>query len=194
MAANQWRREARALIDTIEAARVDALMKGAVDLHVHSGPSTMPRQLDHLEQVEQAAQAGMRGVLFKDHHYSVSPMMAMLESLVANRTSGGDHHPVLFLHACETPQQHSFASRIRTLEQQIPALKSFTWYASAESEGSFHGLMELAPLNDILPLANGNFYLCGPSAFMKFVKDQLLALGVTGERIHYEVFGPHAEL
>lgn len=124
----------------------------------------------------------------------VTPMMAMLESLVANRTSGGDHHPVLFLHACETPQQHSFASRIRTLEQQIPALKSFTWYASAESEGSFHGLMELAPLNDILPLANGNFYLCGPSGFMKFVKDQLLVLGVTGERIHYEVFGPHAEL
>ena len=60
-------------------------MKGAVDLHVHSGPSTMPRQLDHLEQVEQAAQAGMRGVLFKDHHYSVSPMMAMLERLAGDK-------------------------------------------------------------------------------------------------------------
>ncbi|MBN14637.1 MAG: hypothetical protein CMJ15_05365 [Pelagibacterium sp.] len=101
MAGKQWRSEARALIDSIAPERVDALLKGAVDLHVHSGPSTMPRQLDHLEEVDQAAAAGMRGVLFKDHHYSVSPMMPMLErisassgvhmfgSLVLNNTVGG---------------------------------------------------------------------------------------------------------
>lgn len=101
MADKQWRDEARNLIDSIEGTRVDALMKGAVDLHVHSGPSTMPRQLDHLEQVQQAANAGMRGVLFKDHHYSVSPMIKMLErvnsaqgvtmfgSVVLNNTVGG---------------------------------------------------------------------------------------------------------
>lgn len=84
MSKKQWRNEARALIDTIEGARVDALMQGAIDLHVHSGPSTMPRQLDHLEQVEAAARAGMRGVLFKDHHYSVSPMMALLERVAGD--------------------------------------------------------------------------------------------------------------
>lgn len=101
MAKKQWRNEARALIDTIEGARVDALMQGAVDLHVHSGPSTMPRQLDHLQQVEAAAASGMRGVLFKDHHYSVSPMMELLErvsgdtgvhmfgSVVLNNAVGG---------------------------------------------------------------------------------------------------------
>lgn len=101
MAEKQWREEARALIATIDGARVDALMAGAIDLHVHSGPSTMPRQLDHLEQVEQAAAAGMAGVLFKDHHYSVSPMIEMLErvagetgvhmfgSVVLNNAVGG---------------------------------------------------------------------------------------------------------
>ncbi len=120
----------------------------------------------------------------------VTPMMSMLETL-ATKSSNGQ---LYFLHACETPQQHSFAGRIRELAAQLPTLKSFTWYSKAQSEGSFHGLMELAPLKATLPVADGNFYLCGPSGFMKFAKDQLLGLGVAGERIHYEVFGPHAEL
>ena len=125
----------------------------------------------------------------------ITPMMSMLETLAANITTTNHHgHRLYFLHACETPQQHSFAERIRELEEQLPALKSFTWYAKTQREGTFHGLMELAPLKETLPVADGNFYLCGPNGFMKFAKDQLLGLGVTGERIHYEVFGPHAEL
>lgn len=45
-----------------------------------------------------------------------------------------------------------------------------------------------------LPLADGDFYLCGPIPFMQFVKQQLLTLGVSDDRVHYEVFGPHASL
>ena len=45
-----------------------------------------------------------------------------------------------------------------------------------------------------LPTENGNFYLCGPIAFMQFAKQQLLKLGVGESNIHYEVFGPHASL
>lgn len=120
----------------------------------------------------------------------ITPMMAMLETQAAK----GSDAPHYFLHACESPQQHSFAGRIRALEQQLPSLTTFTWYSRAHEEGSFHGLMELAPLKATLPLADGNFYLCGPSGFMKFAKDQLTALGVAENRIHYEVFGPHAEL
>lgn len=81
------RAEVRALIANIDDAVVDGLLQGAVDLHVHSGPSTMPRQLDHFEAVEQAAAAGMRGILFKDHHYSVAPFLPIM-----NRVLG--HHGV----------------------------------------------------------------------------------------------------
>ena len=49
-------------------------------------------------------------------------------------------------------------------------------------------------VTDKPPLQSANFYLCGPTAFMKAVKDQLLALGVVAAQIHYEEFGPHAEL
>lgn len=95
------RAEVRALIAEIDDTIVDGLMKGALDLHVHSGPSTMERQLDHFQAVEQAAEAGMRGILFKDHHYSVAPFIpimdrvlghhgvAMYGGLVMNNSTGG---------------------------------------------------------------------------------------------------------
>lgn len=101
MAEKNWRDEAKAVMAGADEAVVADLMKGAIDLHVHSGPSTMPRQLDHLEEVEEAAKAGMRAVLFKDHFYSVGPMLPMMRrlnrhpqvemygSLVLNTTVGG---------------------------------------------------------------------------------------------------------
>lgn len=58
---------------------VDALLEGAVDLHCHSGPSIMERKLDHIEQIRDAEAAGMHAVLFKDHFYSTTPVMKVLE-------------------------------------------------------------------------------------------------------------------
>jgi hypothetical protein len=95
------RARVREMIAPIAEDRVDALMKGALDLHVHSGPSIMERQIDHFEAVEQAAAAGMAGILFKDHHYSVSPTIPIMErilgdlgvsmygGLVLNNSTGG---------------------------------------------------------------------------------------------------------
>jgi hypothetical protein len=101
MAAGTDREEARALIALIDDATANRLLQGALDLHVHSGPSTMARQVDHFQAVEEAAAAGMRGILFKDHHYSVAPFIplmervlghhkvAMFSGLVLNNSTGG---------------------------------------------------------------------------------------------------------
>lgn len=62
------------------AERVDALLIGAIDMHCHSGPSVMPRMIDHLEALEEASAAGMKALLFKDHFYSATPVTALLSS------------------------------------------------------------------------------------------------------------------
>ncbi|CAD7051780.1 hypothetical protein RHAB21_04353 [Pseudorhizobium halotolerans] len=80
------REEVRALIADVDDGRAAALLRGALDLHVHSGPSTMPRQLDHLQAAEEAVAAGMRGVLFKDHHYSVAPFVPLMERVLGDRS------------------------------------------------------------------------------------------------------------
>ena len=81
--------------------RVDRLMKGSLDLHVHSGPSVMARKLDHLGAVKEASQAGQRAILIKDHYYSGAPLVNLLKPLITdykvelfsgvplNNTSGG---------------------------------------------------------------------------------------------------------
>jgi hypothetical protein len=63
-------------------AEVAALLKGAVDLHCHSGPAAMPRILDHHEALLDAAAAGFRALLFKDHFYLGVSHCVMLEKLV----------------------------------------------------------------------------------------------------------------
>lgn len=65
--------------------RIDNLLKGAIDPHVHSGPSIAPRALDHLELLEQVAAAGFAAVVTKDHDYSGVMTAALIKR----------HHPHL---------------------------------------------------------------------------------------------------
>src|ERR1700721_3206001 len=51
-------------------ARIDKILQGAVDPHVHSGPSIAPRAIDHLDLVRQLSEAGFAAVLTKDHDYA----------------------------------------------------------------------------------------------------------------------------
>ncbi len=85
---------------TSEQARIDALMQGAVDLHVHSGPSLHPRKLDHIAALREADEAGMAAVLLKDHYYPTMPIATLINenmgfkaqaigSIVLNNPLGG---------------------------------------------------------------------------------------------------------
>lgn len=58
---------------------ISDLLRGAVDLHCHSGPSVMPRSLNHVGAIREAQEVGMHAVLFKDHYYSVTPVAKLLE-------------------------------------------------------------------------------------------------------------------
>lgn len=122
----------------------------------------------------------------------LTPMMSMLEALVDSEQRA----PITFLHACEDPTQHSFGQRVEQLKKSCGKLTNFTWYLhnAGQEKDTFSGLMELKPLSAQLPLLDGQFYICGPTGFMKFIKGQLLGLGVSESQIHYEVFGPHSDL
>ena len=90
-----------AVDDTDIEERVNALLVGAIDMHCHSGPSVMPRMIDHIEALEEASAAGMKALLFKDHFYSATPVtellsvhfrhlnVTMLSGVPLNDTAGG---------------------------------------------------------------------------------------------------------
>lgn len=52
------------------------LLVGAVDTHVHPGPSPFPRLLSIRDAAEQAAAAGFRAIVVKDHFHSMIPDIA----------------------------------------------------------------------------------------------------------------------
>jgi hypothetical protein len=66
-------------------ARVEAILKGGIDPHVHSGPSIAPRALDHLDLVRQLSEAQFAAVVTKDHDYAGVATAALIRK----------HHPEL---------------------------------------------------------------------------------------------------
>ncbi|MCF2920081.1 NO-inducible flavohemoprotein [Pseudoalteromonas sp. APAL1] len=118
-----------------------------------------------------------------------TPMMAMLETLLSNQ----HNQPIHYLHACDSETQFAFKEYLLKQQQAHASLHCVTWFKDGKG-GDFAGLMDINHIAASLPISKGDFYLCGPIAFMAMIKEQLLSLGVASERIHYEVFGPHQQL
>jgi hypothetical protein len=82
--------------------KASEFLKGAIDLHVHSGPGLIPRSLDHVEAAMQCIELGMKGLILKDHHvmtcnqvyffkkyiFKDSPI-GIFSGLALNNSSGG---------------------------------------------------------------------------------------------------------
>jgi hypothetical protein len=65
--------------------RIDAILRNAIDPHVHSGPSIAARAIDHLDLVRQMSEAGFAAVVTKDHDYAGVATAALISR----------HHPEL---------------------------------------------------------------------------------------------------
>src|SRR6185295_2771681 len=50
------------------ASDADQLLRGAIDVHVHSDPDNVPRSLDGIEAAKQARAKGMRAIVLKNHY------------------------------------------------------------------------------------------------------------------------------
>jgi len=46
----------------------DQLLRGAIDVHVHSAPDNVPRSLDGIDAAKQARAKGMRAIVLKNHY------------------------------------------------------------------------------------------------------------------------------
>lgn len=123
-----------------------------------------------------------------------TPMLAMLASLADQQHKGA----VNWLHAAECKAQHAFADEVKATGARLATFSSHIWYRQPESQdaGSYdaQGLMDLASVSGELNQIDRQFWLCGPLPFMQFIARQLVDAGVSVDRIHYEVFGPHKVL
>ncbi|WP_434664272.1 NO-inducible flavohemoprotein [Aeromonas sp. NJAU223] len=124
----------------------------------------------------------------------LTPMLSMLNQLLTK----GHEADIRWLHACEHGALHAFNEEIRDKSRQHANLESRVWYREPQVQDEqgkdydFAGMLNIEQVSGLIP-ANANFYFCGPIAFMKSVKGQLSDLGVSADKMHYEVFGPHQD-
>ncbi|VWB71371.1 pyridoxamine 5'-phosphate oxidase [Burkholderia lata] len=118
----------------------------------------------------------------------ITPMVAMLRRALA------DDQPsrrVVFVHGARESDDRPFAealARVAAADERL----SLHWFDSHPHEGStaHAGRIDVAQLKRLLTFDDYDFYLCGPSAFMRDLYDGLRALNVPDERIRFEAFGP----
>ncbi|VWC56565.1 pyridoxamine 5'-phosphate oxidase [Burkholderia lata] len=118
----------------------------------------------------------------------ITPMVAML------RRALSDDQPsrrVVFVHGARESDDRPFVealARVAAADERL----SLHWFDSHPHEGStaHAGRIDIAQLKRLLTFDDYDFYLCGPSAFMRDLYDGLRALNVPDERIRFEAFGP----
>ncbi|MBD1557377.1 NO-inducible flavohemoprotein [Vibrio sp. S9_S30] len=120
----------------------------------------------------------------------VTPLLSMIETIKNTHQA-----PIHWLHATENQEHHAFSERVNELEETYELINQFNWYREHKGEENVRsGFMTLKQIKERINWQETDFYFCGPVAFMQFAANQLLELGVSKERIHYECFGPHKVL
>ena len=116
-----------------------------------------------------------------------TPIQSMMQTLASQ-----NKRDVTVLYACNNADQHTFKEETRQIVSEND-WKQFTWYFQ-ESTADFKGALNIKLVEEQIALNDADYYMCGPVGFMEAVVKQLESHGVSRDRIHYEVFGPHAYL
>ncbi|MFG1395934.1 PAS domain S-box protein [Roseixanthobacter pseudopolyaromaticivorans] len=137
-----------------------------------------------------------RPVVLLSGGVGLTPMVCMLEALAA-QPSGPPAH---FIHGTQNGATHAFASHVKALAGQRANLTTTIFYEHpretdlAGRDFDRAGFIDLDWLVENTPLAQADYFVCGPLPFMRHFVQGLAARGVPNARIHFEFFGPIEEL
>ncbi len=170
---------------------------GAVSnwLHDHAKPGTELRVAPPAGDFFLPEKA-VRPVVLLSGGVGLTPMMAMLET-VAETQPGLQTH---YVHGTLNGAVHAMGPKARALAEKTGNVRVTTFY-EAPGAGDVpgrdfdrSGRIDGAWLRAETPIAEADYYLCGPKPFMRALVSELSASGVPAERIRYEFFGPADEL
>jgi MOSC domain-containing protein YiiM/ferredoxin-NADP reductase len=135
-------------------------------------------------------QSGERPLVLLSAGIGVTPVLAMLYSLAAARST----RPVLWLHAARDGEHHPFAAEVLRLMPALEHGRHYVCYSKPDSHDEMGknfdavGHLSKAVFDTVSFPREADVYLCGPNRFMTDMKAELPALGVAPERIHVEIF------
>ena len=122
----------------------------------------------------------------------VTPVLAMLGALAR----ASSPRLVWWIHGARNGAEHAFAREARDLLSGLPAARSHVRYSRPGPEDrrglDFDdvGRIDLEALVGLGVPRDADFYLCGPTGFLRDLTAAVLGWGVEPRRLHREVFGP----
>jgi len=133
-----------------------------------------------------------RPVVLLSAGIGITPVLAMLHALAAESSQ----RMVWWFHGARSGNENAFAEETRVLLKRLPNSRSYVQYSKpglADKPGVHFdapGRLETAILERLGVSKEADFYLCGPSAFLRDFAAGLTAWGVARERVFTEIFGP----
>jgi ferredoxin-NADP reductase/MOSC domain-containing protein YiiM len=135
--------------------------------------------------------SGSEPVVLLSAGVGVTPVLAMLHALAAGKSS----HPVWWLYGARNRQEHPFREESRALLQELKHGHSYIQYSRPGRDDQrgidfdAAGHLAVSAFDEIGVPREGQFYLCGPAAFLRELTAGLAAWGVAADHIHTEIFG-----
>lgn len=136
--------------------------------------------------------SGDRPVVLLSAGIGVTPVLAMLHALAAEPSARN----VVWLHGTRNGNEKPFAEEARRLLKKLPHGRSWVQYSKPRPEDLLGvdfdapGHLEMVVLEKLNVSREADFYLCGPTTFLRDFTAGLVAWGVAREQVHTEIFGP----
>lgn len=137
-------------------------------------------------------QAGEGPVVLISAGVGITPLLAMLYSLAASQAT----RPIWWIYGTRNGNEHPFGVESRTLLSDLSQAHSFVVYSRptpTDRSGLDYDKAGRVDLSTIVSLnipKDADFYLCGPTLFLKDLRASLTDWGVAKEQLHWESFGP----
>jgi nitric oxide dioxygenase len=137
-------------------------------------------------------EAAARPVVLVSGGVGLTPMISMLETIVAKRPD----LPTWYVHGALNREVHAMKDHVRDLAARSPNVDVKVFYAEGgeAAGGAADGVITAEWLAQNTPHAEATYFLCGPKPFLRDLAGGLMRQGVAGDRIRYEFFGPPDDL
>ncbi len=139
---------------------------------------------------------GETGVVLLSAGVGMTPLISMLNSIV----DAGSNRPTWFIHGSRNSREHALGEHVRRVAEEKSNVHVHIRYSRPLSEDTVgrdyddEGHVDIELVKRLLPSTDFDFYLCGPTPFMKSLFNGLLSWEIPETRIHYEFFGPASAL
>jgi ferredoxin-NADP reductase/MOSC domain-containing protein YiiM len=137
-------------------------------------------------------QSGDRPIVLLSAGVGATPVLSMLHALAAETSTW----EVWWLYGARSRSDHPFAQESRDLVQVLPHSRSRILYSRPGPEDRLGfdfdatGRLGVPVLDELGVPRDADFYLCGPSTFLRDLRVGLSAWGVAADHVHLEIFGP----